>query len=26
LIDPNTGEEMFESNDIMAYLNKTYAL
>jgi glutathione S-transferase len=26
LIDPNTGIEMFESSDIMAYLNETYAL
>ncbi|MGH8457618.1 MAG: glutathione S-transferase N-terminal domain-containing protein, partial [Stenotrophobium sp.] len=25
LIDPNTGVEMFESADIIAYLNKTYA-
>ena len=26
LIDPNTGVEMFESADILAYLEKTYAL
>lgn len=25
LIDPNTGTELFESADILAYLNKTYA-
>ena len=25
LADPNTGKEMFESSDIMAYLEKTYA-
>lgn len=25
LIDPNTGVEMFESTDILAYLDKTYA-
>ncbi len=25
LIDPNTGVEMFESSDILAYLDKTYA-
>ena len=25
LIDPNTGTEMFESADIIAYLNQTYA-
>jgi glutathione S-transferase len=25
LIDPNTGEEMFESADIVEYLNETYA-
>jgi len=26
LADPNTGAEMFESADIVAYLEKTYAL
>lgn len=26
LVDPNTGVEMFESADIVAYLNETYAL
>ena len=25
LIDPNTGTEMFESADIVAYLDRTYA-
>jgi len=24
LIDPNTGAEMYESNDILAYLDRTY--
>ena len=26
LVDPNTGVEMFESADIIGYLNETYAL
>jgi glutathione S-transferase len=26
LIDPNTGQAMFESADIVAYLERTYAL
>jgi len=26
LADPNTGVEMFESADIVSYLNETYAL
>ncbi len=25
LVDPNTGTEMFESADIVAYLDRTYA-
>jgi glutathione S-transferase len=26
LVDPNTGRAMFESADIVAYLERTYAL
>jgi glutathione S-transferase len=26
LVDPNTGRSMFESADIVAYLNETYAV
>ena len=26
LVDPNTGEEMFESAHIVAYLERTYAI